>query len=164
MIRPVQFFLRSLPKTSSLTQELGAGWEGINENKCFNTDELQKEVEMTTSEDYEKAYIQLMTMRLITVVQTKLNGRLFSIQCKTEPFEVENNTIQARHPKMFKNGTYEFHPHNELVMSMPFEFIDGLKENDWTAIDKIWSCTINHHQADQVHKAFWKRLFLQPIN
>jgi hypothetical protein len=53
---------------------------------------------------------------------------LFSIQCNTEPFEVENDTIQARHSKIFKNGTYEFHPSNELVMSMPFEFIDGLKE------------------------------------
>jgi hypothetical protein len=81
---------------------------------------------MTTSEDYEKAYIQLMTMRLIKVAQTKANGRLFSIQCNTEPFEVENYTIRASHPKMFENGTYEFHPQNELVMSMPFEFIDGL--------------------------------------
>jgi hypothetical protein len=39
--------------------------------------------------------------------------------------------------KMFKNGTYKFHLHNELVMSMPFEFIDGLKKKDWTATDKI---------------------------
>jgi hypothetical protein len=66
--RPVQFSLDSLPTMSSFTQKLGSGWEGINENKYFNTDELQKDVEMTTSEDYEKAYIQLMTMRLIKVV------------------------------------------------------------------------------------------------
>jgi hypothetical protein len=37
---------------------------------------------------------------------------------------------------MFKNSTYEYHPHNELVMIMSFEFIDGLKEKAWTAIDK----------------------------
>jgi hypothetical protein len=74
-----------------------------NENEYFNTDELQKEVEMTTSEDYEKTNIQLMTIRLIKVVRTKSNGRLFSNQCNTEPFEVENNTIRERHPKMFKN-------------------------------------------------------------
>ncbi len=84
---------------------------------------------MTTSEDYKKTYIQLMTMRLIKVVQTKSNERLFSIQYNTEPFEVENDTIQARHPKIFKNGTYKFHPHNELVISMPFDFIDGLKKS-----------------------------------
>jgi hypothetical protein len=63
---------------------------------------------------------------------------LFSIQCNTEPFEVGNDTIQARHPKMFKNGTYTFHPHNELVISMPFELIDGVKEKTWKAIDKTW--------------------------
>jgi hypothetical protein len=119
--RPIQFSLGSLPTISSYTQKLGAGWKGINENKYFNTDELQKEVEMTTSEDYEKACIQLMTLRLIKVVQTNSNRRLFSIQCNTEPFEKENDTIQARHPKIFKNSTYRFCPHNELVMSMPFE-------------------------------------------
>jgi hypothetical protein len=43
---------------------------------------------------------------------------------------VENVTIPARHPKMSNNGTYKFHPHNELVMGMPFEFIDGLKEKE----------------------------------
>jgi hypothetical protein len=32
------------------------------------SNELQKAVEMTTSEDYEQAYIQLMTMRLFKVV------------------------------------------------------------------------------------------------
>ncbi len=100
----------------------------IKENSFFNTDELQKEVEMTTPEHYEKAYIQLMIMRFIIVVQTKLNIRLFSIQCNTESFEVDNDTIRARHPKMFKNGTYEFHPNNELMMSMPVDFIGGLKE------------------------------------
>ncbi len=39
---------------------------------------------------------------------------------------------------MFKNGTYEFHSSNESVMSMPFEFIYGLKEKTWKAIDKTW--------------------------
>jgi hypothetical protein len=74
-----------------------------------------------------------------------LNGRLFSIQCNTEPFEEENDTIRARQPKRFKHDTYEFHPHNELVMSMPFELIDGLKEKDWTAIDKIWLQKLSKH-------------------
>ena len=145
MNRSDQFSLGSLPTMSSFTQKHGAGWEGINENGYFYTDELEKEVEMTSSEDYEKAYIQLMSMRFIKNVQTKSNGRLFSIQCNTEPFEVENDTIQARHTKIFNNGTNKFHPHNALVMSMPFEFIDGLKEKDWTAIDKIWLQKLSKH-------------------
>jgi hypothetical protein len=48
----IQFSLGSLPTMSSFTQKLGSGWEGINENEYFNTDELQKEVEIVTSEGY----------------------------------------------------------------------------------------------------------------
>jgi hypothetical protein len=92
-----------------------------------------------------------------------LNGRLISIQCNTEPFEVENDTIQARHPKMFKNGTYEFYPRNELAMSMPFDLIDRLNKKDWTAIDIIWLQKLlkllRHAQSTTV-----KQIFLQPIN
>ena len=54
--QPVQFPLGSLPTMSSFTQKLGSGWERINENDYFNQGkmvELQKEEEMTTSEDYE---------------------------------------------------------------------------------------------------------------
>jgi hypothetical protein len=45
-----------------------------------------------------------------------------------DQYEESNATIQARHSKMFKNGTYIFHPSNELVMCMLFELIDGLNE------------------------------------
>ena len=59
---------------SSFTQKLGARWERINENDYFHEgskdDMLQKEVMMTTSHQYEEAYIQLMTMRYIKNVQT----------------------------------------------------------------------------------------------
>jgi hypothetical protein len=47
-------------------------------------------------------------------------------------FELGNDTIQERHLKMFKHDTYKFPPSNELVMSMPFEFIDGLEEKTLT--------------------------------
>jgi hypothetical protein len=143
--RPVQFSLGNLPTISSFTQKLEAGWEGINENEYFSTDELQKEVEMTTSQDYEKAYIQLTTMRLIKVVQTMLNGRLFSVQCIQNHSKWKMTPFKHGIQKMFKNGTSKFHPHNELVMSMPFDFIDGLKEKDWTAIDKIWLQKLSKH-------------------
>ncbi len=77
----------------------------------------------------------------------------------------KNNTIPARHPKMFKNGTYNFHPHDELVMSMPFKLMDSHWQNMVAKVVKTFkACTINHHQADQVNRAFWKRWFLQPIN
>ncbi len=40
----------------------------------------------------------------------------------------ESNTIQARHPKLFKNDAYIFDANKDLVMCMPFEFINGLKD------------------------------------
>jgi hypothetical protein len=44
--------------------------------------------------------------------------------------------IQARHPQLFKDDTYEFEAIKELVMCMLFDFIDGLKDKKWTHIDK----------------------------
>jgi hypothetical protein len=43
-------------------------------------------------------------------------------------YEESNATIQARHPKLFKNDTYIFDASKELVMCMPFDFINGLKD------------------------------------
>jgi hypothetical protein len=57
---------------------------------------------------------------------------------------VEDDTIGARHPKMLKNGTNEFHPHNELVMSMPFEFIDGSKEKNGQLLPKYGCKSCQH--------------------
>ena len=81
---------------------------------------------MKTLHQYEEVQIQLMTMRSIKVDRTKSNERLLSVQCVMNKYEESNATIQARHPKMFKNATYTSHPSNELVMCMPFEMIDGL--------------------------------------
>jgi hypothetical protein len=74
-----------------------------------------------------------------------LDGRLFSIQCNIEQFEVGNDTVQARHLKMFKSDPYKFHPSNKLVMSMPFEFIDGLEEKTWQPIEKTWLKKLMKH-------------------
>jgi hypothetical protein len=46
---------------------------------------------------------------------------------------------------MFKNDTYAFHPSNELVMCMPFEFIDGLKVETWHSIDNRWLIRLTEH-------------------
>ncbi len=42
-----------------------------------------------------------------------------------DKYEESNATIRARHPKLFKDDTYKFEESKELVMYMPFEFIDG---------------------------------------
>ncbi len=45
-----------------------------------------------------------------------------------DEYEESNATIWARHPKLFKEDTYEFEASNDLLMCMPFDFIDGLKD------------------------------------
>jgi hypothetical protein len=53
-----------------------------------------------------------------------------------DKYEESNTTIQARHPKLFEDDTYKFEASKELMICMPFDFIDGLKEKTWTHIDK----------------------------
>ncbi len=48
----------------------------------------------------------------------------------TDKYEKSNAAIQARHPKLFKDNTYIFDASKELVMCMPFDFINGLKDKN----------------------------------
>jgi hypothetical protein len=97
-----------------------------------------KKKKSTTLQQFEENHIQLMTIRYIEVVQTNSNERSFLIQCVMDQNEESNSSIQARHPKLFKNDTYIFDASKELVMYMPFDFINGLKDKKWTCIVNKW--------------------------
>jgi hypothetical protein len=86
-----------------------------------------------------------MTMRNIKAVCSKSNERAFVIQCVMDEYEESNTTIQARHPKLFKDDTYEFEASKELVMRMPFDLINGLKDKKWTRIDHKWLARLMKH-------------------
>jgi len=86
-----------------------------------------------------------MTMRHIKAVCSKSNERKFVIQCVMDEHEESNATIQARHPKLFKEDTYEFEASKDLLMCMPFHFIDGLKDKNWTRIDQKWLARLMRH-------------------
>jgi hypothetical protein len=78
-----------------------------------------------------------MTMRNIKAVCSKSNEWSFVIQCVMNEYEEINATIQARHPKLFKDDTSKFEASKKLVICMPFDFINGLKDKKWTRIDHI---------------------------
>ncbi len=99
----------------------------------------------TTPHQFEEGHINLMTMRYIKAVCSKSYERKFVIQCVMDEYEESNATIQARHPKLFKDDTYKFEASNELVMCMPFDLIDGLKVKKWTHIDKKWLARLMRH-------------------
>jgi hypothetical protein len=69
----------------------------------------------------------------------------FIIQCVMDEYEDSNATIQARHPKLFKDDTYKFEASTDLLMCMPFDFIDGLKDKNWTRIDHKWLARLMKH-------------------
>jgi hypothetical protein len=47
-----------------------------------------------------------------------------------DEYEESNATIRSRHPKLFKEDTYKFEASKDLLMCMPFDFIDGLKDEN----------------------------------
>ncbi len=62
-----------------------------------------------------------------------------------DEYDENNATIRTRHPKLFKDDTFKFEASKELVMCMPFDFIDGLKDKKWTHIDKKWLARLMKH-------------------
>jgi hypothetical protein len=62
-----------------------------------------------------------------------------------DEYEESNTTIQARHQKLFKDDTYEFEASKELVMCITFDFIDGLKDKNWTRIGHKWLARLMKH-------------------
>ncbi len=58
---------------------------------------------------------------------------------------------------MFQIDTYKFHPSNELMMSMPFEFIDGLEEKTWESIDETWLKKLLKH-SKQIQSSTIKQI------
>jgi hypothetical protein len=105
-----------------------------------------------------------MTMRHIKAVCSKSNKRQFIIVCVMDDYEESNATIQARHPKLSKEDTYEFEASKDLLMCMPFDFIDGLKDKNGLILTKNGGqvdeaseeSSIKQHQTDQIYKANWK--------
>jgi hypothetical protein len=47
--------------------------------------------------------------------------------------------------KLFKDDINGFEASKELVMCMPFDFINGLKDKNWTRIDHKWSAKLTKH-------------------
>jgi hypothetical protein len=85
-----------------------------------------------------------MPMRNIKAVCSKSNKREIFIQCVMDEYEESNATIQARHPKLFKDDTYKF-ASKDLLMCMLFDFIDGLKDKNWTRIYHKWLARLMKH-------------------
>jgi hypothetical protein len=151
--QPVQYSLSTLPTMSTIYDKLGAGWSIIDSDNYFTnyyqTNEIgnvvQQEIKSTSPQQFEEDHITLMTMRHFKAVCSKSNERKFVIQCVMDEYKESNATIRSRHQKLFKDYTYKFEASMELVTCMPFDFIDGLKDNNWTHIDHEWLARLMKH-------------------
>jgi hypothetical protein len=146
-IHPIQFKFGKVNDMLTFYSKQGDGWANIRINKYFKqtkTDDASGGVkQMTTSQQFEEAYIQLETMQEIKVEEVS-NEYKFSIKCLLEKFQANNSTLRARHQKMFKKDTYEFKLIKELVLTMHFGFIKSLKKG-WNHIYKAWLDKLKQH-------------------
>jgi hypothetical protein len=146
-IHPIQFKFGKVNDMLTFYNKQGDDWTNICINKYFKqkktADASGGVQQMTTSQQFEEAYIQLETMQEIKVEKIA-NEYKFSIKCLLEKFQANNSTLRARHRKMFKKDTYEFKPIKELVLTMHFGFIESLKKG-WNHIYKVWLDKLKQH-------------------
>jgi hypothetical protein len=147
IVRPNLFLLGKLPTMTSIIEKQGSGWDKIDEKTFFNSSEgyQREDVVMSTSKEYEESFIMFSTMNFIKKTvknkgkrdKTKIE-HVFEIYCVMDHFEISNDSLRRRHPVMFKNNDFYFCPTNELVKSMPFDFVNGLKDGKWTKLENKW--------------------------
>jgi hypothetical protein len=145
--RPHQFSLGNIPTMSGITDSIGEGWDTRKISKYFkkenNIANQQEEVPMTTSKQFDQAYIMFSTMKKMKLTMMEGNGKLFTIECYMPSFEPPNKSVCKQHASMFKNDNYTFNPHKDLVLFMPYQFIANLKPGQFTPLDNQWLKNLN---------------------
>ncbi len=144
---PLQFQLGKFTTMNGIIEKQDPGWDDIDDKTCFHRSEAYKreEVVMSTTKDYEECFIMFSTMNLIKKTLHNFSSRnknkieqSFEICCPVTNFEVSNDSLRSRHPDIFKNEDFDFCPTNNLVKSMPFDFVNGLVVRKWTILDNKW--------------------------
>ena len=168
--RPVQFLLGDIGSAAAFTDKHGTGWNNQNIKRYFDLpnkndsakkDKSTEEDEndgktkenskrnaqlMNTARQYEAHHVILWTMRQIKITKMKDSDRMeFHIMCEMKNYQPTNKTLRARHSSLFKKPTYSFQPIDDLVLSMPYNFIATLQQDIWTNIDKDWIRSLHQH-------------------
>ena len=119
---------------STIYDTKGEGWNKLpNIERYFRLDNPRDnniaQAPITTSHQY-KENILLMTVFEIKKIVLGKNMQKFWMRCFIKNYEQSNNAIRKRHPTLFKDKKdhyYSFGPSDELVQTLPFEFLDNLK-------------------------------------
>ena len=107
---------------------------------------------MSTTKDYEECFIMFSTMTAIKKTLHKTDKQKkskimqsFEIRCAVANFEVDNDSLRSWHPDIFKNEDFEFCPTNDLIKSMPYDFVNDLEDNKWTKLEKNGQRKLRKH-------------------
>ena len=137
-----------------ITEKQHSGWDGIDDKTYFHRSEAYKreEVVMSTTKDYEECFIMFSTMTAIKKTLHKTDKQKkskitqsFEIRCTVTNFEVNNDSLQSRHPNIFKNEGFDFCPTNDLIKSMPYDFVNDLEDNKWSKLEKNGQRKLRKH-------------------
>jgi hypothetical protein len=136
---PLQFQLGNFTTMLGITEKPHSGWDDIDDKTFFHRSEAykRKEVVMSTTKDYKECFIMFSTISLIkkTLHSTDKRNKSkieqsFEICCAMTHFEVDNDSLRSsRHPDIFKNEEFGLCPTNDLIKSMPFDFVNGLEDD-----------------------------------
>jgi len=69
--------------------------------------------------------------------------KTFVIECYTSNYDQKDQGIRKCHSKLFKSDKYLFHPIDDLIKLMSFEFINNLKPDHFTALPSKWLKNVN---------------------
>jgi hypothetical protein len=86
-----------------------------------------------------------MTVFEIKKIVLGKNMQKFWMRCSMRNYEQGNNAICKRHPTLFrdkKDHYYSFGPSDELVQTLPFEFVANLKGGAYTRLPSKWMSNI----------------------
>jgi hypothetical protein len=144
--RPLQFNLGELSTISTIYDTKGEGWSKVpnieryfySDNPCDDNIALAP---TTTSHQYKENLMLLMTMCEIRKIVLGKNRQKFWMRCFMKNYERGNNAIRKRHPTLFKDKKdhhYSFGPSDELVQTLPFEFVDNLKGGAYIKLPSKW--------------------------
>jgi hypothetical protein len=135
---------------STIYDAKGEGWNKVlNIERYFCSDNPRDDntaqVPITTSHQYKENLILLMTLFEIKKIVLGKNMQKFWMRCSMRNYEQGNNATCKRHPILFKDKKdhyYSFRPSDELVQTLPFEFVANLKGGEYTRLPSKWMCNI----------------------
>jgi hypothetical protein len=139
---PNQVPLGKIATMATIYEMKGSGWGMVAKREYFWSsnprDGDKTQLQMTTAKEFEFAHTLLSIMAKIRVLMSDKKNRKFEIQCATKEYQNTNKTLREWHPTLFQNETYTFQPNNELVMTLPFKYVNQLERGKWTPLEEKW--------------------------